>query len=194
MSKVLSFLRDTFPDSTFNNKWKEENVLIVFGDLSHICHHAHTLFSDVLQEVAPIKPCPDVTYPKIDWSQVNVRNLANIPKPTACAVHGCSLDPGHYQHQYVPGCVGMDRITAKFETDFPFGHLPGYKTNWGVVAFSENVVLFGHVWSVEDHQWILHASLEDRKPRGQEQRHRRGRQGERSKAALLPSNQNFVLF
>ena len=174
--KSLEFLTTTFPDCRFNRKWKEDNIRNVFGDLAPICDHALVVFGDI-PEVPPAVSIPEVQYPTIDWTQVNTRNLTHLPIPGAMAIHGCSQDPSHYEKKRVQGYNCMEWRPSTFEENFPFGHLPGFITDKGVIAFSSEVI-HGHVWSVADHKWILHASIkkmEDRRPRGREQRHRRER-------------------
>ena len=181
ITKCLEFLTTTFPDGRFNQKWKEDNIRNVFDDLAAICHNALAIFTDVSPEVPAPVPVPEVVYPSIDWSQVNTRNLTNLPVPDTHAVHGCSQDPSHYEKKQVQGYNRMEWRPSQFEQSYPFGHLPGFLTDMGVIAFSPEVI-HGHVWDVREHKWVLHASVErveDRQQWKQEERHKRWRPGER---------------
>ena len=181
ITKCLEFLTTTFPDGRFNQKWKEDNIRNVFDDLADICHNALAIFTDVSPEVPSPVPVPEVVYPSIDWSQVNTRNLTNLPVPDTHAVHGCSQDPSHYEKKQVQGYNRMEWRPSQFEQSYPFGHLPGFLTDMGVIAFSPEVI-HGHVWDVREHKWVLHASVErveDRQQWKQEERHKRWRPGER---------------
>ena len=179
--KTLDFLSSTFPELAYNKDWKKINVWQVFGDLSSICHNALVLFTDVSPEVPAPVTVPEVVYPSIDWGQVNTRNLSNLPVPDTHAIHGCSQDPSHYEKKQVQGYNRMEWRPSQFEQNYPFGHLPGFLTDMGVIAFSPEVI-HGHVWDVKEHKWVLHASVkkvEDRQWLRQEERHKRWRPGER---------------
>ena len=181
ITKCLEFLTTTFPDGRFNQKWKEDNVRNVFDDLAAVCHNALAIFTDVSPEVPAPVNVPEVVYPSIDWSQVNTRNLSNLPVPGTHAVHGCSQDPSHYEQKQVQGYNKMEWRPSQFEQNYPFGHLPGFLTDMGVIAFSPEVI-HGHVWDVQEHKWVLHAGVkkvEDRQQWRQEKRQKRWRPGER---------------
>ena len=49
-----------------------------------------SIFADVPEKVPP--PVSMVHYPSVDWSQVYVCNLANIPTPTTFVILRCSAD------------------------------------------------------------------------------------------------------
>ena len=138
---------------------------VICPDLLDIWTNATT----ILTPIQVSSTTSSITYPTVDWSQVNVKSLANIPTPTALPIHGCSLDPNHYEKIKEMGYHGWQWRSSKFEEPCPFGHLPGYQTDVGPIAFSSQVV-FGHVWSVTEHKWILHASTKKegavRKPGG----------------------------
>ena len=45
-------------------------------------------------------------YPRVDWTKVNQRNLANLPKPQFYPVHGCAQDPTFYEPRKSPCPLG----------------------------------------------------------------------------------------
>ena len=62
---------------------------------------------------------------------VNVRALANIPKPQLYPVHGCSLDPSHYTKIHKPiSSNGYEQDSISFG---PIEYLYGYNTINGIV-------------------------------------------------------------
>ena len=170
--KAINFITTTMSDNIYNRRWKEEHVNLVFGYLSSVCYNSVTIFADIPDEVPLPVSMPKVQYPSVDWSQVNVRNLANIPTPNTLPIHGCSPDSSHYDKTKEMGYHGWESRPSKFEQPYPFGHLPGYLTDQGPIALS-NDVIFGHVWSVPDHKWILHSAVQrediQRRPRGRRQ-------------------------
>ena len=174
MYPVLQFLDVAAPNAIYRPNWRqEETKKLIHPMFYNLWINCDSIFKDVPQEVPPAVSIPQIQYPSVDWSLVHVRNLANIPTPITLAVHGCSADPSHYEKELVQGYNCKEWRPSRFEQNYPFGHLPGYITDMGPIAFSSQIV-FGHVWSVDDHKWILHASLsqkEDsrRKPGGRRQ-------------------------
>ena len=170
ITKALAATKSLAPSSIYDPKKAKKKRMMkikkgIYPDLFTIWRNATT----ILAPVQVSSTTSSITYPTVDWSQVNVRSLANIPTPTALPIHGCSFDPSHYEKIKEMGYHGWQWRSSKFEEPCPFGHLPGYQTDVGPIAFSSQVV-FGHVWSVTEHKWILHASTKKegavRKPGG----------------------------
>ena len=107
---------------------------------------------DVLQTLAT-PPCP---YPKVDWSKVNSKLQASIPLPGYFPVQACSEDPSFYAPQRVHGNI----LPSQFEhfQKQPFGLLPGFQTNLGVIAPPAQHISHGYVW-VPDKGWVLKATV-----------------------------------
>ena len=93
--------------------------------------------------------------PHVRWN--NVRFKPALPNPEACPVHSCSPDPVFY----------VDRNSPSFQCNFnfdylasqngrPFGALPGFKTNLGVVAIPSTPV-GGYVYCPEVKKWVIFA-------------------------------------
>jgi len=67
-----------------------------------------------------------VAIPKVDFTKVKPHLLRNLPKPSLCPVYGCSEDSTLYARLLVAHPdSGLSR--------FPFGYLPGFQTNLGIV-------------------------------------------------------------
>ena len=103
---------------------------------------------------------PEIRYKTVDFSRVNVRSIANVPKPTTFPIHGCSEDPKFYSE-----IVKLDSVDyygrhytrpCRHQTSTPFGSQFGYQTNDGIVPVPSSPV-HGYVWSDELRDWILHA-------------------------------------
>ena len=95
---------------------------------------------------------PPPPSPKVNWSQVNTRALANDPKPKLYPKLGCNDDPTFYQpytavkeFSFGPSEVNFK---AKHEQDNPFGAEWGLETDAGVISVS-GLLVHGHTWSVE---------------------------------------------
>ena len=108
---------------------------------------------DVLQTMVT-PPCP---YPKVDWSKVNERMLATLPKPKSFPVSSCSQDPVFY----APVRGDPSLWSAPFYSVNPFGTLPGHSTNHGVITAPDQHKAHGYI--NVDGGWVLDATV-----RGQE--------------------------
>ena len=133
-------------------------------DLIAVWHHATEFFS------FPDVKCVEVVspYPKVDWTKVNKRLISNIPDPTPQAVHGVHQDPAFYESKevlkpHVPGTYPKRHtmsVPPRFREKNPFGTLPGYLTDAGVVHPDSNPQqVHGYVWSPSCQQYILHAEF-----------------------------------
>ena len=107
-----------------------------------------------------VVPFPD-PFPHVRWSDVRFKPA--LPTPESCPVYSCSQDPGFYKEkrEFRNGSV----IPTVSESDFlrlaryngqPFGSLPGYKTNLGVVGVPTTPV-GGYVYCPDTSKWVLHA-------------------------------------
>ena len=74
-------------------------------------------------------------YPRVDWTRVNQRNLANLPKPQYYPVHGCAQDPTFYEPRKSPCPLGNPLRSLYDEAGaIPFGSELGFRTQAGVIA------------------------------------------------------------
>ena len=74
-----------------------------------------------------------VAIPRIDFSKVKPHLHRNLPKPTLCPVNGCSEDSTLYTRLLVAHPdSGLSR--------FPFGYLPGFQTNLGIVPVPQDPI------------------------------------------------------
>ena len=102
-----------------------------------------------------------ISYPTVDWKNVNKRFLSNIPSPVSISIHGCSNNPADYEDVYVRSDFGgMTNIGSKFIKEFPFGSALGYLTDAGPVNVPDEI-FHGYKFYPEQ-GWILHAEFEER--------------------------------
>ena len=146
---------------------------IVPKELSSIYN---ALAAPELEEVTVPDP-----YPRVRWSDIRFKPA--LPNPEQCAVFSCSQDPGFYldKVEYHNGSI----IPTYTDSDFqrlsryngqPFGSLPGYQTNLGVVAVP-TIPVGGYVYCPDAKKWVLFAEPRSSPPRYSASTARRTRQG-----------------
>ena len=184
--KMTKAIERYAPNSTFNRAKHERRMTRKM--MRMIPKELHCLWRNVdsvtgaTPAVSPVKPAPAL---KVNWSQVNTRALANVPKPKLYPKHGCSEDPSHYLPYTTTSHWGHDGTPrtinhkSKFEEENPFGSAYGVETDAGVLNVS-GILIHGHTWSEERGCWVLHASLEPDDRGGNRQRGR-GRDDRRSR-------------
>ena len=98
-------------------------------------------------------------FPHVRWNEVRFKPA--LPNPELCPVHSCFQDPSFYQEEgeYRYGSLEVSdskfvRLTRQYGR--PFGALPGYKTNLGVVAVPTTSV-GGYVYCPDAKKWVLFA-------------------------------------
>ena len=91
-----------------------------------------------------------VAIPKVDFSKVKPHLHRNLPKPSLCPVYGCAEDPkvytdcglSEYHRQQKQHKCDTGGCKSKFDNpDYPpFGSLPGFCTNLGVVPVPQDPI------------------------------------------------------
>ena len=165
VNKIKAFVTSSFPNAVYNKERSDQirqNILDenVFPEFQSMWRHSNVgdLFvqnPDSEESCTTLPPAtPTIRYKSIDFTQVNVRSIANIPKPTSFPVHGCALDPELYNP------VRMDKH-GRYDSTLPchrngtaHGFLYGYETDAGIVPVPD-IPVHGHVW--KDGNWVLHA-------------------------------------
>ena len=169
VNKILNFISSNFPNNVYN---EEKGAKIRKVQLNAaVCEDFHCMWNNV-GDLLKQKPdsdencttlppaTPAIKYKSIDFAKVNVRNMANIPKPTSFPVYGCSPEPKFYTEVVKVDYWDYYGNQRTFESSFirkaPFGSLYGYETNVGIVPVPDTPA-HGHVWSDQLHNWVLHA-------------------------------------
>ena len=171
VSKLKTFISSNFPNFIYTKEKSAElqqqrlNEL-VFEEFQCLWKNVDDLFvqnPDPSQSCTTPPPVPVVRYKSIDFSKVNIRNMANIPKPSSHPIHGCSQDPKFYSEEVVLSYDYYNRphkLESSHKKSMPFGCLYGYQTNEGIVPVPTTPVN-GHVWSDDLRDWVLHAVYPD---------------------------------
>ena len=99
-----------------------------------------------------VKLVPDASYPEVKWNLVKFKPV--LPTPESCPIYSCSQDSDFYEN-YTDPDNGF--IANKFIERHPFGCLPGFVTNLGVVAVPKAPV-GGYVYCPHSERWLIHAT------------------------------------
>ena len=91
-------------------------------------------------------------YPTVDWSIVRFKPA--LPNPDQFPVLSVSQEPNVYamKSSSWPGDPSYSTFTGRT----PFGTLPGYQTNHGVVAVP-NTPVQGYLYCAASNKWVLAA-------------------------------------
>ena len=171
INKIVDFI-SSFPNNVYTTERScqlKQEILNenVFPEFQTMWMNVGDLFiqkPEDSDDSAQISTTPEIVYKSIDFSKVNVRNMANIPKPTSYPVHGVSNDPDFYTKvvklDYIDYWGNQRMLNSSFIKKAPFGSIYGYQTNEGIVPVPD-VPVHGHVWSDHLHDWVLHAVFPD---------------------------------
>ena len=116
---------------------------------------------DSTQTSTTTTPAPIVRYKSIDFSKVNIRSIANIPKPEKFAIYGPSMDPDFYREPYRLDKYGNKDLTLPshyHNCGGRHGSLYGYLTDEGIVPVPDQPV-HGYTWDHRYGSWVLHATF-----------------------------------
>ena len=119
-----------------------------------------SIFDNLAQPEPDVaKQVPGTIYPEVKWNLVKFKPV--LPHPESCPLYSCSQDPSFYE-DHIIGCINPyfkdSGIQTKFLQRNPFGSLPGFVTNLGVVAVPEAPV-GGYVYCPDAKRWMIHAAI-----------------------------------
>ena len=158
ITNALAALNYLAPNSTYDSKKAKKRRMKKMK--SRICPKLRSIWTNAITIITPVQRSSTTTsptYPKVDWSSVNKRFLSNLPTPAPQPILGCSQDQKFYEKKVFWEAGGTSQtIPAAFFTTNPFGSLPGFRTNMGVIAVPEDNIFHGYTW-VEKDGWILNA-------------------------------------
>ena len=154
----------THADKPRRHRGKKSRVIP--SDLSMLWSHS----TEIFQERQVSLPQAELT-PRVNWDKVNQGAMKRFPKPSWQPIFSVSPSPSFYEKSckcpaiivkyhrdgevrqpYVCGCP------TQFTLQNPFGVLPGYITNLGVVPVPDSPV-HGYIWDQASYDWILHAEF-----------------------------------
>lgn len=160
---LVSFIEAAAPSYIYDvermmAKRRRQKRRRVHPELRHVWTNAATILSPEDSSMNSTS----LSYPTVDWKNVNRRFLSNIPTPVSIPIHGCSINPEHYKDDYVRSDFGgMQNIGSKFTREFPFGSKLGFLTDAGPVKVPDEVF---HGYKYQPGQgWILHATFSEMK-------------------------------
>jgi len=147
IDKILSLVSKAAPGDVFSRRKyerKRDRLMrsLVHPELFSMWQHSSQLYAEY--KVDYVKSAP--LYPTINLRDVNVRALANIPRPQPFRIFGCPSDPNHYKlEQHLSRGVGL-------------GYLYGYDTIHGVVPVPDQPI-HGYTWDHVKGDWILYSDV-----------------------------------
>ena len=128
--------------------------------------------------------------PHVRWNEIRFKPA--LPAPESCPVYSCYQDPGFYQEKrefrngsIIPTVSDSEFNRLARQNGQPFGALPGYKTNLGVVAVP-TIPVGGYVYCPDAKKWVIFAEPHSSPPRYSASTGRRSRQG----GTTLPRRRN----
>ena len=113
-------------------------------------------FSSIFDNLAHTEPeelnqVSGTIYPEVKWNLVKFKPV--LPHPETCPLYSCSQDPSFYEDHILPGSS-----LPQFLQKNPFGSLPGFVTNLGVVAVPK-APIGGYVYCPDARRWLIHATI-----------------------------------
>ena len=167
LAKIKSFLTSSFPNNVYDSQKLLQERLneSVFIDFQQMWRNVDDLFvqkpNDSSSDCTTTTPAPIVRYKSIDFSKVNIRSIANIPKPEKFALYGPSMDPDFYREPYRLDKYGNKDLTLPshyHNCGGRHGSLYGYLTDHGIVPVPDQPV-HGYTWDHRYGSWVLHATF-----------------------------------
>ena len=158
VNKINAFISSNFPDNVFskerseqlNQKRLDESIIPEFQCLLQNVGDLFIQNPEPNEICTTTTPTSEIVFKTIDFSRVNVRNMANIPKPNYFPIHGVSNDPEFYKKTHWVKGFEYDKKEINYFKPAPHGSKYGYQTNDGIVPVPDSPV-HGHVWS--HHAW-----------------------------------------
>ena len=146
---------------------------------------AREVVPDVPQTREVVPDVPPDPRPIIKWSNVSKFKIRDVPEPQLYPIYGCSDDQSLYEIIWEERDCRGSHFSNKTT---PFGSLPGYLTDMGVVKVPDKG-FYGFKWCKIDHRWgwVLSTTQDTFQNRGGGNKDRkgetRGRRKKRKNAA-----------
>ena len=125
----------------------------------------NSIWKLLLKPPPPVKKIHDPT-PHVNLCGINFNLRKNLPRPSHYPLTSVSQNAEMYKSTTYRDHMQrtMVKLAAFVESDQPFGCLHRLKTDHGIIAMPSQIV-HGFVWSQEDHDWVIAATMENMKKR-----------------------------
>ena len=167
VNSILKVFRKVAPNSRYKpRRHRGKKSRVIPSELSMLWSHSTEIFQE--RQVSP--PQAELT-PRVNWAKVNRGAMKSFPKPSWQPVLSVSPSPSFYEKScdcpatiikhYRHGDVREPNVCScptQFTAPNPFGELPGFVTNLGVVPVPDSPI-HGHIWDQASCDWILHAEF-----------------------------------
>ena len=153
MLKVLSKLETKYLTPTHKRK---KRLFLRKKRTSHIVPREFDSIYHLLAAPEPEAAIVPDPLPYVRWNDIRFKPA--LPNPEQCPIHSCSPDPKFYVDKESPSfqCnYNFDYGASQYGK--PFGALPGYLTNLGVVPVPSTPV-GGYVFCPDAKKWVLFAT------------------------------------
>ena len=165
VNNILQAFRKVAPNSRYKpRRHRGKKSRVIPSELSMLWSHS----SEIFQERQVSSPQAEII-PKVNWDKVNQGAMRRFPKPDWQPISSVSPLSSFYEKSCkCPAMIAKHYAfhstwepnvcshLTQFEMNEPFGALPGYVTNLGVVPVPDTPI-HGHVWDQASRDWILHA-------------------------------------
>ena len=167
ISTLIKTIKKVAPNLCYKPKHlRRKKFKVVPFEFASVWRNLPSIFSE--DESSNITNIED-SLPGIAFEKVNSGAIKRFPTPSKFPVMSASQDESFYEK---PCDHSQYRINynnynlephpcdclANFEKPNPFGSLPGYETNLGVVRVP-STPLYGYVWDTASSNWLLHAEV-----------------------------------
>ena len=156
VNSILKVFRKVAPNSRYKpRRHRGKKSHIIPSKLSMLWSHSMEIFQE-----------RQVTPPQANWGA-----MRSFPKLSWQPIHLVSPSPSFYEKScnclatiikhYCHGGVREPNVCScltQFTAQNPFGELPGFITNLGVIPVPDTPI-HGHIWDQASLDWILHAEF-----------------------------------
>ena len=160
ISNILKAMQRITPNLRYKPRHlRRKKFKVVPYEFASIWRNLHSIFNE---KEAP-NYIQESALPQVAWEKVNKGALKKFPTPSLFPVSSVSPEASLYGKccscpQFERGRPSPCSCPTKFEKRNPFGSLPGFVTNVGIVPVPATP-LFGYIWDQDKTDWILHAEV-----------------------------------
>ena len=167
ISTLIKTIKKVAPNLCYKPKHlRRKKFKVVPFEFASVWRNLPAIFSDV---ESPTNTNAEDSLPIIVMEKVNAGAIKRFPTPSKFPVMSASQDESFYEKPCDHSQFRINYNTynlephpcdclANFEKPNPFGSLPGYETNLGVVRVP-STPLYGYVWDTASSNWLLHAEV-----------------------------------